>query len=124
MLGALATPQQKAVNDEKFLGKPKKPFHVRTYFKGMSGQQLKAYKDSAHVAHVGTVGPGDLLYMPCGAIFAEKTSSEEIFGIKFVAVPAHSKVVESMNGCLHTLSDMSTSSDWIRSLVVVKSEFI
>ena len=50
---------------------------------------------------IGTIGCGDLLYLPPSCLFAELTDTTECFGFKFATIPALASIAES----LHKLKD-------------------
>ena len=57
--------------EQKIDSSKQAPALARTYWRSMGKEALKAYVASRRLAQITIVGPGDLLYTPSGAIFAE-----------------------------------------------------
>ena len=66
---------------------PTTPAQVRAFWKAKASDE-EVSKNMAPIAEaaIGTVGPGDCIYLPPGALVAEKTQADACFGLKCSAL--------------------------------------
>ena len=96
---------------------PTTPAQVRAFWKAKASDE-EVSKDMALMAEaaIGTVGPGDCIYLPPGALVAEKTQADACFGLKCSALLFKDIMLPLLNRLLGALPASGEEHQFIQTV--------